>query len=470
MADEGRLVAGRYRLISELGAGGFGRVWKARDQNLRIDVAMKAIDLPQAGSGTERAERVARAMREARNAAQLRDHPNIVTVHDVVDDGGVPWIVMELVTGHTLMEEIDALGRLPAGQVREVARALLEALQAAHATGIVHRDVKPSNVLLAGDGRILLADFGTAVHGDDTKMTRTGMVIGSPEYLAPERIERGDDGPAGDLFSLGVTLYQAAEGVSPFRRPTPRDCLAAVLAHQPPPPQHAGELASLITALLGKDPQRRPTASAALAALKDRRAHPPTGPAHPPRRVLASYISGVAVAAGCFIAANFLPLGSGYWTSMSSGLQTAKVTLYFSLGHPFMRQAATGPDSAKVDADSWLAPALGVGTAVILALAMITPLLLRPDRPDLRDIAKGVCRASQVWFGFFAITLVSAVVSDVVKTPDIPGAYVRDVVQSGGWALFAASVIVMKTLRTHFRQTWMSPAGERLRPWSKTRR
>ncbi|MEY9930763.1 serine/threonine protein kinase [Catenulispora sp. GP43] len=175
MTGEGRLVAGRYRLISELGAGGYGRVWKARDESLRIDVAVKAIELSQVGSDKERAERIARAMREARNAAQLRAHPHIVSVHDVVVDDGTPWIVMELVNGHSLQEELDANGRLPLERVRQIAQEVLKALSAAHTAGNVHRAVKPSNVLPADDGGILLADFGTAVHGDDS--------------------------PAGDLFS-----------------------------------------------------------------------------------------------------------------------------------------------------------------------------------------------------------------------------------------------------------------------------
>ncbi|WP_158977564.1 serine/threonine-protein kinase [Streptomyces roseus] len=263
----GRMVAGRYRLVSKLGAGGFGQVWKAWDENLRVDVAVKEVSLPQAGSAGERAERVARAEREARHAAQLRTHPHVVAVHDVVVENGVPWMVMELVAGRSLEQEIRNSGRMPVAKVRRIAVAILEALRAAHAAGIVHRDVKPANVLLADDGRVLLADFGIAVHAADTKLTGTGMVIGSVEYIAPERAE-GDDGhSASDLFSLGVTLYQAIEGTSPFRRSSASASLRAVLAHEPPPPQHAGPLAGLITRLLDKDPAKRPTAETALTML-----------------------------------------------------------------------------------------------------------------------------------------------------------------------------------------------------------
>ncbi|KAK1181530.1 serine/threonine-protein kinase [Streptomyces sp. NBS 14/10] len=270
MASEtgvGRLVTGRYRLIGELGSGGFGRVWKARDERLRVDVALKEVTLSQAGSGAERTERVNRAIHEARNAARLRTHPNIVAVHDVVREDDVPWIVMELVTGGTLEEEIRERGRVPAAEVRRIAEAVLGALRAAHAAGIVHRDVKPSNVMLADDGRVLLADFGIAVHDADTALTATGGVIGSLEYIAPERIGHGDDSPAGDLFSLGVTLYHAVEGVSPFHRATPTASVAAVMAHEPDPPKHAGELAGLLTRLLDKAPATRVTVSEALAML-----------------------------------------------------------------------------------------------------------------------------------------------------------------------------------------------------------
>jgi hypothetical protein len=448
MADKGRLVAGRYRLLSELGAGGFGRVWKARDENLDVDIAVKAVELSQAGSGKERAERVARATREARNAARLRDHPNIVAVHDVVTDGGVPWIVMELVTGHTLTEEIEAHGRLPAGRVREVARAVLEALRAAHTAGIVHRDVKPSNVLLADDGRILLADFGIAVRESDTKMTRTGMLIGSPEYLAPERVERGDDSPAGDLFSLGATLYQAAEGISPFRRPTPAATFGAVLFYQPPPPRHAGRMAGLITRLLVKDPGSRPTAGAALATASYWAR--PTQTKTAPRRLAASYVGGLLVAAGCFIAANFLPLG-GFSAYTSSGIKVAHVTFTFNLIHPFMWGIATGPDAAKVYVSWWLAPLVGLGTAVSLALAVLFTLFLRSADPDLKTRTENAYKVSLAWEIVFAFLMLVFMVLSWINEPDNPNnpgdnLYDRATVQ-GVWLLFAASVMVATTLQ-----------------------
>ena len=262
------LVAGRYRLDDHpLASGGFGRIWKARDESLHVDVAVKEVLLSRDGTAQERGDRVARATREAQHAAQLRHHPHIVSVHDVVVDGGVPWIVMELVAGRSLEKELELRGRLEVAEVARIAHALLSALGAAHALGIVHRDIKPANVLLADDGRILLTDFGIAVHDLDTRLTGTGMVIGSFEYIAPERADGGDGAPPSDLFSLGVTLYQAVEGFSPFRRPSASASLRAVMAHHPAPPQHAAALTDLITQLLAKDPDERPAIPAALALL-----------------------------------------------------------------------------------------------------------------------------------------------------------------------------------------------------------
>ncbi|MFD7450085.1 serine/threonine-protein kinase [Kitasatospora sp. NPDC059827] len=266
-ATPGRLVGGRYRLVRQLGAGGFGRVWQAHDETLGIDVAVKQLWLPPATSEGERAERLARAEREARNAARLRDRPHVVAVHDVLVEDGMPWMVMQLVPGGSLSDRLAAHGPLPVERVADVARALLTALGAAHAAGVVHRDVKPANVMLADDGEVLLADFGIAVHQADTTLTATGAFVGSIEYIAPERARGVDGQAASDLFSLGVTLYQAVEGVSPFRRDSATASLTAVLFDPPAPPRNAGRLAPLILALLAKDPEQRPGTAQALAML-----------------------------------------------------------------------------------------------------------------------------------------------------------------------------------------------------------
>ncbi|MER7468358.1 serine/threonine-protein kinase [Streptomyces sp. NPDC097981] len=266
-AQPGRAIGGRYRLVGPLGSGGFGRVWRAHDEALDVEVAVKEVWLPQqAGSEHEQEERLARAAREARNAAKLRDKAHIVAVHDVVVEEGTPWIVMRLVEGCSLSEYLRVEGRMPAARVAKVATALLKALKAAHAAGIVHRDLKPANVMLTPDGDVLLTDFGIAVHLTDTRLTVTGGVVGSAEYMAPERLNGGEDQGAGDLFSLGATLYEAVEGTSPFRRDTPTATFAALALHDPPPPQGGDTpLASLITALLAKRPGDRPTLGQALS-------------------------------------------------------------------------------------------------------------------------------------------------------------------------------------------------------------
>lgn len=269
-------------------------MWRAYDTALGVEVAIKEVWLPQQSeSDTPSTERVARAAREARNAARLRDHPHIVAVHDVVVEDGVPWIVMRLVTGHSLADLIASQGPLPAPRVAEIAVALLLALEAAHSAGVVHRDLKPGNVMLTGDGQVLLTDFGIAVHEADTKLTSTGSILGSVEYMAPERLNSLKDDGTSDLFSLGVTLYQAVEGTSPFRRSSAAATVTAVLLQEPAPPRRADPgLARLITALLAKKPEDRPTVAGALAELRGMPAVP-APPVLPTPRLLAGMPSAM---------------------------------------------------------------------------------------------------------------------------------------------------------------------------------
>jgi hypothetical protein len=245
-----------------------GRVWRAHDLALDVDVAIKEVRLAPSDSAEERTQRLARAQREARNAAQLRDHPNVVAVYDVLIEDERPWIVMNLVHGTSLAELIHDHGPLPAPRALRIAEALLGALAAAHKAGIVHRDVKPANVLLTEFGGVLLTDFGIAKRAEDTALTGTGF-IGSIEYVAPERARGGEDAPAGDLFSLGATLYHVVTGTSPFHRDHPAASLSALLSEQPPRPAGAGVLNDLIIGLLAKEPADRPTAAQALAQLSD---------------------------------------------------------------------------------------------------------------------------------------------------------------------------------------------------------
>ncbi|WP_329545958.1 serine/threonine protein kinase [Streptomyces sp. NBC_01356] len=256
----GRLIAGRYRLLSKLGHGGMGTVWRAKDETVDREVAVKEPRVPDHLPERERANAFERMRREARAAARL-DHPSVVNVHDVAVVDGQPWIVMELVQGRSLG---DALQEGTLG-VREAARVGLEvlgALEAAHAAGILHRDVKPDNVLLGSYGRVVLTDFGIAQIEGETSLTDTGGFVGSPEYIAPERVLGQRPGPPSDLWSLGVVLYAATEGVSPFRRSNTPATLQSVLNSTPAAPASAnGPLAETINGLLDKEPSRRPDAA-----------------------------------------------------------------------------------------------------------------------------------------------------------------------------------------------------------------
>ncbi|MFB8000440.1 serine/threonine-protein kinase [Streptomyces sp. NPDC056002] len=291
MSSTQRLIAGRYRLVRPLAEGGFGRVWEAHDDRLRADVVVKEVRLPASADPVEQAKRLTYAEREARNAARLRHHPGIVPVYDVATEDGRPWIVMQLIEGSSLEERL-CKGRLPVSETAELADALLKALDAAHQAGVVHRDVKPANVMLATDGRIMLTDFGIATHPADTRLTTDGSVVGSLEYMAPERL-KGDPGtPAGDMFSLGATLYHAVEGISPFRRSSYPATMAAVVNEALPLPRHAERLAPLLHALLAKDPKARPTVTETLALLDSvrtgknkRKTRKKQGPPPPPPTV-----------------------------------------------------------------------------------------------------------------------------------------------------------------------------------------
>ena len=257
------MVVGRYRLLRPLGQGGMGAVWQAQDTLLGRDVAIKEIYLPAAGAGpADPADPgIRRALREAQAAARLH-HPSIVTVHDVVTDQGRPWIVMELVNGRSLAQAIVEHGLLTEQRAAEIGLHVLDALTAAHAEGVAHRDVKPANILL-DNHRVVLTDFGIAAIDDATALTATGQMIGSPAYLAPERINGRPATAAADLWALGVTLYTTVTGRSPFQRDDTQATLAAILTSRPTPPAHAGRLWPVIKGLLDKDPARRLTAEQA---------------------------------------------------------------------------------------------------------------------------------------------------------------------------------------------------------------
>ncbi|WP_433467634.1 serine/threonine-protein kinase [Spirillospora sp. CA-128828] len=250
-----RLIATRYELVEVLGRGGMGAVWRARDRTLGREVAIKEVSLPQ-GLDDAQVERIyARTFREARSAARL-DHPGIVTVYDVVEEDGRPWIVMQLVRAEGLDAVIAREGPLPPGRVAAIGLDLLDALGAAHAAGVVHRDVKPGNVLMPR-GRAVLTDFGIATMAGDETLTQAGAIVGSPAYLAPEQARHQKATPASDLWSLGGTLYAAVEGRPPYRRPDVWGVMAALLSDDPDPLRLAGPLAPVLHGLLRKDPEQR---------------------------------------------------------------------------------------------------------------------------------------------------------------------------------------------------------------------
>ncbi|WP_159056952.1 serine/threonine-protein kinase, partial [Streptomyces scabiei] len=256
---QGLLLAGRYRLADTIGSGGMGRVWRAHDEVLHRAVAIKELTAALYVSESEQGILLQRTRAEARAAARI-NHSAVVTVHDVLEHDGRPWIVMELVEGVSLADAVKERGRVEAREAARIGMWVLRALGAAHRAGVLHRDVKPGNVLLAEDGRVLLTDFGIAQVEGDTTITRTGEIVGSVDYIAPERVRGHDPGPASDLWSLGATLYTAVEGKSPFRRTTPLTTMQAVVGDEVAEPAQAGPLGPVITALLCKDPAVRPAA------------------------------------------------------------------------------------------------------------------------------------------------------------------------------------------------------------------
>ncbi|MGY1823803.1 serine/threonine-protein kinase [Geodermatophilus sp. SYSU D00079] len=276
-----RLVGGRYALREVLGRGGMGVVWLATDEKLQRPVAVKEVTFAVHLSEHERRVLRERTLREARTAARL-DHPCVTAVYDVVEEDGRPWLVMEHVESCSLQQVVDREGPLPWTAVARIGLDVLAGLTAAHAAGIVHRDVKPANVLVAPDGRACLTDFGIATATGDPAITTTGAIIGSPSYMAPERANGQLPGPAADLWSLGATLFTAVEGRLAFTRGEPMATLMAVVTEPPAPMEHAGPLEPVLRGLLTKDPAERSTAEQVRrqleAALADVGVPPPWTP------------------------------------------------------------------------------------------------------------------------------------------------------------------------------------------------
>ncbi|GAA1954453.1 serine/threonine-protein kinase [Kitasatospora viridis] len=264
---ERRMLAGRYALGERLGRGGMGTVWRAQDLMLDREVAVKELTvnhLPE----EDLAILQSRMKQEARAAARIK-HSGVITIHDVLEQDGRPWIVMELIDGRSLADVIAQDGPVSPRSAAEVGAQVLAALHRGHQLGVLHRDVKPANVLLEhGTGRVVLLDFGIAKFEGSSELTRPGDLVGSPDYLAPERAQGERFGPASDLWGLGATLYAAVEGSSPFRRDTPLSTLAAVVDEPLPESSRAGALGPVLAALMAKEPAERPSAEEALRMLR----------------------------------------------------------------------------------------------------------------------------------------------------------------------------------------------------------
>lgn len=347
--DEGRLVANRYRLLERIGRGGMGTVWRAEDELLGRLVAVKKLHPPQPHMDDEElATLFERTRREARAAARI-SHPNVVVVHDVVDDEGLPSIVMEYVPSETLGDRLKREGPLPPAEVARIGRGMIAALRAAHSAGVLHRDVKPGNVLLGlsgrspaegyAAGRVVLTDFGIAQASGTSTLTRTGELIGSIDFLSPERIRGGVPGPEADLWALGATLYQAVEGAAPFRRPTAIETAYAIAEEPVLPAANAGDLTRVIAGLLAKEPADRLSAEEAERLLRAPAAEQDTAlvtefsvrPAEPEAATArVPYAAHPAVAAG----ASNASLPSAYGPGTAPGYGNAGGSPYGNGGVP----------------------------------------------------------------------------------------------------------------------------------------
>lgn len=264
--EGGHVVGGRYRLVGVIGSGGMGTVWRAHDELLDRPVAAKVLNI-SFGHGVEDQNRRERSLREARATARI-NHPNVVRVYDYVEDDDRLWIVMELLDARSLDTVLAEDGPLTPRDAAAIGVQIARALRTVHQHGVLHRDVKPGNVLIEADGHAVLTDFGIAALEGTSGLTGTGAIVGSPEFMAPERIESDDAGPASDLWSLGVTLCAAVTGSSPFRRSTPVATLAAIVIAKPEVPPETGPMEPLIRALFGRDPETRPVAAEVMATLE----------------------------------------------------------------------------------------------------------------------------------------------------------------------------------------------------------
>lgn len=339
-----RVIAGRYTLLAELGRGGMGVVWRAQDTVIGRQVAIKELHLPDGIAHEERRVLEERVLREARTAGRLND-PGVVTVFDVVVEGGMTYIVMELVEAATLATLINRHGPMPQDRVISIAVQALTALESAHQAGVVHRDVKPGNLMVTPNGRVKLTDFGIAQAVDDPRLTTSGSLIGSPAYMAPERIHGHEASPAADLWALGATLAYAVEGVNPYERSTTAATLHAIVNEVPRLTRAHGALGAVITGLLMPDPNARltgPQGRAMLERAAAQPATPPTGFGVPPQTAQYTRVTGprkawlkpVLITGGALAAVALLVAGVflGRWLFTEQPPAAMGQTIFFGPG------------------------------------------------------------------------------------------------------------------------------------------
>ncbi|MFD7862694.1 protein kinase [Streptomyces sp. NPDC059783] len=367
---DARLLAGRYRLGEVLGRGGMGTVWRAVDETLGRTVAVKELRFPSAIDEDEKRRLITRTLREAKAIARIRNN-GAVTVYDVVDEDDRPWIVMELIEGKSLAEAVREDGVLTPRRAAEVGLAILDVLRSAHREGILHRDVKPSNVLIAEDGRVVLTDFGIAQVEGDPSVTSTGMLVGAPSYISPERARGHKPGPPADLWSLGGLLYASVEGCPPYDKGSAIATLTAVMTEPLDPPKNAGPLEEVIYGLLARDPEQRLDDAGARALLNDvinapEKTDAPVPPPAEATQVMALPASGTPAPAKAAKAA-----------SASAGAGEGRERLRGALRS--VRNARTGPAAPAVGSG-------GAGTSAAVPPQRPASSPVPPPRASLTDV------------------------------------------------------------------------------------
>ena len=366
----GRLLAGRYRVLAQLGRGGMGVVWRAVDEVLGREVAVKELRTYTDADGPELSDLRLRMQREARAAARVR-HPGVVAVHDVAEVDGRPLIVMELVDGPSLDDVLRDRGTLDPHEAAGIGAKVMDALAAAHQVGVLHRDVKPGNILLDRSGRVVLTDFGIATmddpgDGSATHLTRSGELVGSLDYLAPERAQGADPGPASDVWALGATLYAAVEGSSPFRRTSTFSTLTAIVTEPLPEPTRAGALGPVLQRLLDKRPEGRPEAEEARALLQAVADAGATDSA-------TTRLRGTAVAAPVVTEHSVPSVPPGFGPPPAQDAPSVPQ----GFGPPQDAQVVTGPmDTTRPTRGRRRVPLVAAAVAVVLASAGVTVALL----------------------------------------------------------------------------------------------